>query len=197
MREGLHKRGLVQGHGLNDADYMVKPVIEGKKVCCPFYRAWTSMLYRCYNSEFHKNQPTYGRCTVEKEWLLFSNFKAWMEKQPWEGNQLDKDILKPDNKTYGPTTCVFISSQLNKFLTDRSAVKGERLIGCSWHSRDKKFGARCWNPFTRKREELGYFTNELDAHLAWKKQKHQHALAYADLQSDKRVANALRTRHLN
>jgi len=35
----------------------------------------------------------------------------------------------------------------------------------------------------------------LDAHLAWKQQKHEYACLLADLQEDSRVADALRQRY--
>lgn len=32
------------GVGVNDADYLTCPIIEGKKSYCPYYRCWRDML---------------------------------------------------------------------------------------------------------------------------------------------------------
>ena len=120
------KTKRLYGVGINDADYMIgvnAPAdAEGRKLrvwICPFYAAWRSMLARCYESPSKVYRPTYGACSVDPSWLKFSAFRSWMTTQPWEGNQLDKDILVPGNKVYGPDVCVFVSGDLNKFLLDR------------------------------------------------------------------------------
>ena len=199
----LHKRNkLVCGVGINDADYNVdvKKTINGKRVLvwrCPFYKCWKTMLERCYSENYYEKNPTYKDCKVCDEWLLFSNFKKWMEQQDWEGKQLDKDLLVVGNKVYSPETCVFVDCTVNNFIIDKSAYRGEFMIGVDLFKRDNKFRVRCSNPFTRKREWLGYFTNELDAHLAWKTKKHEFACQLADSEycNDSRLANALRTRY--
>ena len=87
------------------------------------------MLARCYSAKFQEHCPTYTGCTVAEDWLKFSNFKDWMEKQQWEGKQLDKDILFEGNKVYGPDTCVFVSPMVNTFTIDSGAARGKWLIG--------------------------------------------------------------------
>ena len=199
----LYKRNkLVRGVGVNDADYNV---IEYRNVCgkkvqvwiCPFYQTWVSMLNRCYSEKYHQRQPTYRGCKVCDEWLIFSNFKRWMEQQDWEGKQLDKDLLVEGNKTYSPEFCVFVHQLINKFANERCAARGQYMIGANWHKRDLTFQSNCRNPFTGKLEHLGYFDNELEAHLAWKSKKHEFACQLADSEycDDERVANALRTRY--
>ena len=197
------KRKLVYGVGINDADYIVKKhaIVEGKdKIIwvCPYYRAWNSALMRCYSEKFHLNYPTYRDCTVCDEWLTFSNFKAWMEQQDYEGKHLDKDLLKEGNKVYCPEYCIFVNGKVNSFITDRSNDRGEYMLGVVRHEATSKFRARCNNPLTGKREHLGLFTIELEAHLAWKRRKHELAcqLAESEYCNDPRLAEALRTRYL-
>ena len=193
---------LVYGVGVNDADYNVYEyaVVDGKRKfiwICPFYRSWMDMLKRCYSEKFQSTYPTYKGCSVCDEWLKFSNFKAWMEQQDWKGKQLDKDLLKEGNKIYSPDYCIFVERKINMFVTDSGAARGEYMIGVHWHKRDEKFQSRCNNPFTGKQEHLGHFTNELEAHLAWKKRKHEIAcqLAESELVSDPRLAEALKVRY--
>lgn len=202
----MKTKKLVHGVGINDANYAIekKETIEvnGKKKqkrvwFCPYYRSWESMLSRCYSVKYQEKHPTYAGCTVVAEWLTFSNFKTWMESQVWEGKQLDKDLLFQGNKVYGPNTCVFVSRMVNMFTTDRGNARGEWLIGVSWHKGANKFQSKCRNPFTKKRENLGYFTYEHEAHEAWLKRKRELARLLAAEQSDERAAKALINRYSN
>lgn len=187
---------LICGVGVNDADYVVRPTIKGKESWCPFYSKWQSMLKRCYSEKCQTKNPTYIGCSVCKEWLTFSNFKSWMEKQDWEGKELDKDLLVQGNRLYSPEKCIFIDKIVNIFTIDRGNDRGEWPIGVSLHKSSGKLKAQCGNPFTKKYEHLGLFSSPQQAHQAWRKRKHELACQLADLQTDERVANALRTRYL-
>lgn len=123
-------------------------------------------------------------------------FRAWMAEQDWHGRDLDKDLLFPGNKVYGPETCVFIHDGLNNFTTDRAADRGDSPLGVYWHKQSGRFRAQCSNPFTGKLETLGLFTCPDAAHEAWRKRKHEHALALAAQQTDPRIAKALSVRYL-
>lgn len=208
MKTGkLSKPKLVFGVGINDADYVVvkyetigyvKGVRKRKLVwVCPYYRTWKNMLKRCYSSKYQEKRPTYKGCSVSEEWLRFSNFRSWMEKQDWEGMQLDKDLLLEGNNVYRAETCVFVSSVVNLFTIDCGASRGEWLIGASWSKEKSKFISHCRNPFTKKGENLGYFTYEEEAHQAWLKRKLELAHLLAEEQTDERVAKALIERYTN
>lgn len=189
---------LVFGIGINDANYQIQKNVGGKRVFgCPIYQAWYNMLQRCYSARRHLRNPTYAGCTASPEWHRFSNFRQWMLSQDWQGKHLDKDVLYPGNKHYSPTTCVFIASQLNKFLCDAGGIRGEWPIGVCWAKREQKFLARCCDPFDGgKHKFLGYFDCPKAAHHAWRMAKHNHACRYADMQEDPRVAAAIRIRYL-
>lgn len=195
-----NKAKLVCGVGVNDASYETQKFkkINGKWKniwTCPYYRAWRGMLNRCYNKKIHKNRPSYIGASVSNEWLNFSEFKKWMELQDWKEKSLDKDILLFGNKIYSKDTCVFVSKKLNSFLCDSMRSRGNFPIGVAWQSREKKFSAQCCNPETKKQEWLGYFSSAEEAYDAWLKKKHEHALNYAEIQTDPRLAEALRTRY--
>lgn len=192
----IKKNKLVYGVGVNDADYHVYRTENGEIVwTCPCYVVWYGMFRRSYSSIYKEGQPTYEGVTVCEEWHSFMNFRAWMETQDWKGKELDKDILVQGNKVYSPNTCVFVDKVVNAFLTDRAAARGEWPIGVCWHSSSNKFSAQCSNPITKKRGHIGLFDCPNQAHLAWKKRKHELACQLADIQTDKRVAEALRTRY--
>ncbi|MCV0420114.1 MAG: hypothetical protein K5804_17875 [Microbacterium sp.] len=192
---------LIYGVGVNDSLYQVviNQTISGKQKrlwICPFYQTWTSMLLRCYNEKKRWYYRTYSDCIAVDEWHKFSCFRAWMEKQDWQGKQLDKDILLNGNRIYGPESCVFIPARLNLFLVDRRLDRGEWPLGVSFSRSNSNFRAQCCNPFTGKNEHLGYFFSPEQAHEAWRAKKHEHALRYADMQADSRIAQALRERYI-
>lgn len=189
-------RSPVFGVGINDYPGKSSWTLDGVRFKCPFYRKWVSMLGRCYREEYLKMFPTYSGCYVSDEWKYFSNFRAWMEKQDWESKELDKDLLIKDNKVYSEETCVFISRELNAFLNDHKLARGFYPLGVSWHKSTEMFVSQCSNPKTGKSEHLGLFDNPEDAHLAWKKRKHELACLYAEQEKDVRVIEALRTRYL-
>ena len=202
----LNATKLVHGVGINDADYVVQKwgtIYEnGKRKrqlvwYCPYYRAWESMLQRCYYSRLQERFPTYKGCSVSQEWLTFSVFKCWMECQDFEGKQLDKDLLLSGNKVYSEETCVFVTRAVNMFTIDRGNDRGEWLIGVHWDKGANKFKSRCRNPFTKKQEHLGYFMCDKEAHQAWLQRKLELAHLLAAEQTDERVAKALIERYTN
>jgi hypothetical protein len=194
---------LVFGVGINDADYVTQRFEKlkdgrNKKIwTCPFYQKWLSMLTRAYYEKEKQRHPTYRNCTTCEDWLYFSKFRSWMETQDWEDKQLDKDILFPGNKHYSPETCVFVSKTVNSFMIGTDVSRGEYLMGVYFYKQTGKFKAQCNDPFTHKRQALGYFTSEEDAHKAWLAKKLEHAYNLAALQSDERVAKALIGRYEN
>ena len=198
---------LVHGVGINNADYVTQKFetvgyVDGKQKrkrvwVCPFYRTWTNVINRCYSIKYQNKKPTYIGCRVSDEWLTFSNFKAWMEKQNFEGMQLDKDLLIEGNKVYCPETCVFVTPMVNNFTTDRGNDRGEWLIGVNWDKGTNKFMSQCSNPFTKKQETLGRFDCEQEAHETWLKRKLELAYELAAIQEDSRVAEALINRYSN
>ena len=199
-------RKLFLGVGVNDADYAVTRketvIVNGKRKQkliweCPFYRTWKSMINRCYSIKTQGRRPTYVGCSVTEEWLTFSVFKSWMEKQDWQDKHLDKDLLFEGNKIYGPETCVFVTQMVNTFTIDSGATRGEFLIGVTWDKGVNKFKSMCSNPFTKKQENLGRFTCEKEAHQVWLTRKLELAKELAEIQTDTGVAEALIGRYSN
>lgn len=201
-----NKSKLIFGVGINDSPVPVseRVMIEGKAKFlwrCPYYVKWVSMFARCYSELELRKYPTYEGCRVSNDFLKFTDFKKWVDSQPnkdWENCHLDKDVLFEGNKIYSPETCVFISRELNTFLTEADNSRGDYLIGVTYHKRDKVFEAKCNNPFAENREEgryLGRFSTEMEAHLAWKLKKYEYAKMFAELQADSRVSSALIKRY--
>ena len=196
---------LVYGVGINDLPYRAQAwewVTKngGKRVrksvfICKYYAAWRNMLQRCYSKKYLESYPTYIGTRVCSEWLYATAFKKWMEKQDWHGKCLDKDIVVPGSKLYSPETCAFVLNTTNTFVTASDASRGDYPIGVDLHKHAGKYRAHCGNPFTGKRESLGYFSTPEDAHEAWRKRKHVLAQLVAATESDPRVVEALNKRY--
>lgn len=184
----IKKKATVYGVGINDADYSVRK--------CNIYKTWADMLRRCYSCKYQTKFPSYVGCTVSEDWMLFSNFRDWMVKQDYKGLQLDKDILIRSNKIYSESTCVFVTGQVNNFVTDCAKGRNGLRIGVSIDKKSGRFLSTCSNPFTSNNDRIGCFDSEEAAHNAWLKRKLEHAYALAAIQTDQRVADALVKRYL-
>jgi hypothetical protein len=183
------KTKLVCGIGINNADYCIKPTINGKRVMCYYYSTWKNMLKRCYDSKYQTKYTTYIGCSVCEEWLTFSNFKAWMEIQDWVDKQLDKDILIQNNKVYSPETCIFVTNEINNLFTKSDAARGEYKIGVYFHKRDGKFVAKC--NVNGKQKHIGYYLTEEEAYQAYKVFKTAYIRNIALEQTDERLKQAM------
>ena len=189
----LTRRRPVFGKGTNDAWYSVNQMIDGKKVTCPYFRVWSGMLRRCL-SEYHKKRnPAYRDAKVCDEWLIFSNFKSWMEKQDWRGKELDKDILVPGNKLYAPQLCIFVPKHINVLFVDKFDVASNHPAGFIWSKRERRFHARCQDSSGKKRH-LGSFRTAEDAHSAYLTFKSQVFLCHAEVEPQACVKAALMRR---
>ena len=168
----LSRRKIVYGAGINDADYVIGVVIDGVTHTCPYYVKWTAMLKRCYSRRYQKTQKTYKGCITCGEWLFFSNFKRWMEKQDWQGKELDKDILVQGNKIYSPELCIFVTAKINKLLNTQLSKRGKYKIGVSFCKREGRFVSRCRDGDGNS-VNLGYFSTELEAHYVYSEFKYK------------------------
>ena len=166
---GRHRK-LLYGIGLNDADYMTTPTVNGAILWEPAYQAWVNMLKRAYCERYQEKRPTYVGVTVCEEWHSFSAFRNWWLAKYREGFSLDKDLLVVCNREYGPDACIYVPQSLNTFTVDSGAVRGELPIGVYLHETGI-YRSKCRNPITGKTRHIGYFTTPEAAHSAWLKYK--------------------------
>lgn len=197
----MRKKKLVSGVGLNDADYKTQEfhVVEGVKRLkwiCPFYLTWRSMLARAHSEHYKSRHKSYLGVSVCDEWLTFSNFKSWMEKQDWEGKALDKDLLVRGNKKYSPDTCIFLTSRINSFICESHSKRGKFKLGVSQDNRTKRFIARSRSGSGSSQEHIGSFLTEEEAHAAWLSRKRELAMELAEAEENHVVAKALRERYI-
>lgn len=186
------KNKLVRGIGINDADYPVyKCGDENNLGKCPYYHVWSSMLTRGHSKKFKDKRPSYKDAKVCDEWIRFTGFKKWMERQDWNGKELDKDLINIGNKTYSPENCCFVSHSINMLLIASNRKRGSYKIGVHWKGAVSKFQSQCNDGFG-KHKCIGYFDDPEDAHKAWCKFKAQviRKVVQED-KPDKRVEKSL------
>lgn len=168
----------VCGVGINDSTTTINirvtlPHPKGKQLqravwTCPFYVKWADMLKRCYSKKYLAKYPSYVGCHVCDEWLIFSNFRAWMEQQDWEGKELDKDLLVMGNKEYCPQRCIFITKKINYLFLTKPNKRGETLLGTR-KTKSGKYQVACMAE--GKSSNYGSHVCEMVAHTIWKQAK--------------------------
>lgn len=174
---------LKYGVGINDADYVTEirkryKDNEGKKRKltvwrCKVFERWSNILYRCYAKKANITNPTYEGVTVCNEWLTFSNFKQWVESQPYENMELDKDILLFNNKEYCPEACRFVPKYVNRLLTLHGNARGLWPVGVSKKGLSPRQVNESERPFVTTISLNGVFTQlgrkktPMEAHKVW------------------------------
>jgi hypothetical protein len=101
------------------------------------YRTWSNMLQRVYEPPTEGHARQYAGTSVHTHWHNFQNFAAWYETQinrfglvdfEWH---LDKDLLIPGNRIYGPDTCCIVPLAVNMLFTDHAFARGNLPMGVS------------------------------------------------------------------
>lgn len=135
------------------------------------YLRWHDMIHRCYNVKFHERQPQYGECSVCEEWLNYSNFKIWYDKNIYGDHQLDldKDILFKGNRIYDPAHVVLVPHEINTLFIAGDKCRGDLPIGVSFETSKNKYRATV--SFMGERIKLGTFDNSDDAFKRYKEYK--------------------------
>lgn len=147
------------------------------------YKSWAGMLKRVYFPHTDLMAVTYRGCSVVDEWFRLDNYSKWFKKQKVQPKwQLDKDLLIPGNKVYGPDTCIFLPREINTFLTNRHNHRGLWPVGVTYHERLNKWQASC--NAHGKSEYLGVFTSPEEAFAKYKVRKEQVAKELAEKWKD-------------
>lgn len=163
---------------INDGGYVVKPQTGLIRTYCPYYSKWQGIKRRVCAEEYRQKNPSYREASCSEEWLYFSNFKGWMENQPWEGMELDKDIIVPSNKLYSEDTCCFVPKQLNIVFRDYSMkrIKANLPMGVTLYpsatTRKSKVKYKVQvSTIDKVQKYLGLYETKEEAHSVWQEAK--------------------------
>jgi len=199
VRGRLSSKKLVYGVGINDLaddpDYVSK-IYDNKigKIIwrCPYYSKWTGIIRRCYCEKERYKTPAYAGCTVTEEWYKFSKFKTWMENQDWQDKHIDKDIITPNNKVYGPEFCLFVSQRINNLLHTNDKTRGKYPMGVCWQKTYGKFEAKL--SINNKTKCLGFFDTPEEASQVYNRARSEYLLEWANNLTSEDTSDIERTK---
>lgn len=137
------------------------------------YKRWASILRRCYSYKALRNNPSYLNTSVCEEWLTYSNFKKWFDKNYVKGWDIDKDILSEDNicTVYSPSTCMFIPKWLNLYVVSPTYFDKSTPIGVSYDKKSRRYTVKCRELGTSRQLFVGVFKRKSEAQKAWLNKK--------------------------
>lgn len=175
-------------HGVGILGIKYPPSLNGK--ITKEYKAWISMLNRCFKKEYKNKYPTYIEVTCCNEWLIYENFYEWLHSQPnfdkWLKDDkrwcLDKDIIIKGNTIYSPNTCCLVPENVNNLFIKPKRNKKTLPIGVGICG--NKYKARYNNPNTNKVEHLGVYSTPEEAFFAYKSAKENHIKQMAQKEYD-------------
>lgn len=185
-------RKLIYGVGIND---VMIPYFTKSKV----WKTWTGIIRRTDNRDpiWLSSKPSYIECTLDPRWFKLSAFKEWIEQwDDFENKEIDKDLLIPGNKIYGPDTCLMVRPVVNAWFKVTKHGGGELPRGVSWNSAWKI--GRSPNPYRTqispiggKRTGLGVYATIEEASAVFEKARKEQIKVLIETETDPRVKTAL------
>lgn len=169
--------GKVYGFGIYEKG---KYLAKENNVHTASYKAWGSMLRRCYDKKFVEKWPTYKGCEVDSEWLNYQNFAEWYWSQKGAGNKdwhVDKDIISKGNKLYSKNTSFLLPPEINTIFDKKRNYRGQYPVGVT--KVDNGFVARAM--IYGERKYLGYYKTVEEAFHAYKTAKEAYLKEIADM----------------
>lgn len=145
------------------------------------YYVWKRMMRRCYDNNFHKENPSYKDCYVCDEWLCYANFEKWYNENYYTIKDiviaLDKDIICKGNKCYCPSKCIFVPQEINNLFETKKKIKNLTLpTGIS--VKDKYYYVHSCSHY------VGVYKDIDSAKIAYKNFKEQHIKDIANKYKD-------------
>ncbi len=198
--DGIISRKLIYGIGINDV------MIPG------FSKSKTARRWRLLFRRTDRRDPniygfeTYKDCTLDPRWFKLSAFKEWIEQwDDYENKEIDKDILIPGNKIYGPETCLMVRKSVNLFF--KPNIKRNLPRGV-YHVPKFKEGGK--NPYLasivrcgeKKKNQsrlgtihLGHYPTIEEASAAYESARKEQIQFLIETETDIRVKNAINGRN--
>lgn len=161
-------RGTAYGVGIND----YSGLISSHGVHIKSYKCWLRVLERCYDTKYKTKNPSYNNVVICDEWIKFSNFKEWFDKNYVDGYEIDKDILVQGNKVYSPDTCCFVPRRINTLLLNKQRTNTNGIIGV-YEEKPNTYKVNA--QIDGKRKHIGYFKTSEEASAAYVKAKTEYS----------------------
>lgn len=135
------------------------------------YRSWVNMFHRVHNPPTDRVKRCYSDVTISNEWYCFQDFAKWYVA--FQNNlptvnfswYLDKDLLVPGNRSYGPDVCCLIPNAINCVLGDCAINRGSLPMGVA--KIGNKYRANCRNIHSSISEVIGDYDTVKEAWEAY------------------------------
>lgn len=194
-------RAVIVSDEKRNGEWLRHVRINGKSIRTFSSNVWYHVKSRCkINGGCQREIPTYVGCTMSDTFKDFQKFTDWHIGQVGysvPNYEIDKDLLSKGNKVYSEEFCVLIPQQLNCFLVNNEARRGDYLVGVTFNKREQRFKSAI--RVDGVKIHLGYFDDELSAYKAYKIAKEAEALRWyerlisGEFIVDQRVINRLAT----
>ena len=187
-------RSLVYGVGIND---VMIPYFTRTRT----WRTWCGIIRRTDKRDpkwlSQPGKEYYADCTLDPRWYELSVFKEWIEKwDDFENKEVDKDLLIPGNKVYGPDTCLMVRPIVNAWFKPNVVKRGDLPRGVSWNTGWKK--GKSPNPYRAqitpiggKRIGLGVYATIEEASSVFEKERKEQIKVLIETETDLKVKNAM------
>ena len=130
---------IILGVGIKDCAYK-----DDNGVKLRSYNIWHSMVKNVYGGyKPSRGGRIYDGFTVCDEWLRYSNFNAWYDKQEHGDNTyvLDKDLMPNPTKVFSPDTCCLLPKEIKAFISVKPNKDNGLPIGVHYCEIKEKFVA--------------------------------------------------------
>ena len=186
-------RKLVYGVGVNDI--MIPEFTKTRT-----WRTWCGIVRRTDKRDpkwlSQQGKEYYADCTLDPRWFKLSAFKEWIEKwDDFANKEVDKDLLVPGNKIYGPDTCLMVRPIVNAWYKPNT-VSGDLPRGVTWNTAWKR--GKSPNPYRAqitpiggKRTGLGYYATMEEASAVFEKARKEQIQILIETETDSKVKNAM------
>lgn len=150
---------IIQEDIRGDGKWVMSVMLDGKQVFTKLGSAYNAMSQRGKpGGSYQRKFPRYEGATVHEAWKDKPQaFADWIVLQPgWQhGWHLDKDLLLPGNKVYGPDTCCLLPRTLNNAIRDnRESSRARVCKDGRWELRYDILGPHVVKGFTDQESAL-------------------------------------------
>ena len=186
-------RSFVYGVGIDD---VMIPYFTQTRT----WSTWNNIIRRTDKRDIKylsNGKEHYLDCTLDLRWYKLSAFKEWIEQWDDYGNkEVDKDILIPGNKTYGPDTCLMVRPIVNKWFKPNKHGGGDLPRGVTWNTHWKNKGTgkpyrAQITPIGGKRTGLGHYDTIEEASAVFEEARKEQIKVLIETETDPKVKNAM------
>ena len=132
------------------------------------HKTWSNMIERCYSKLYQENNKQFQGYTVCDEWLTYSKFRSWYDRNYYEVPGMAIDINRNwyGSNIYGPDTVLFLPRELRKALNSVNCKNASGYAGVCFDKAKGKYKASI--SINARRVHIGMYNTAHEAGDAYK-----------------------------